>query len=196
MKKVIKEFLFFILFLSVILLMIGSLLYEYIPNQVISGVTKYEQSSGTKKILSQIQTENSVDIEEDDEKEANIQKEDVESKDSNVVTSYEVNSDNVKEYLNSSNDYETGKNYPFYDYTQAMEASSQNTVETNSDSKKTENSTTDTTNNVANNSINKDSSTSNSTANTNNSTTNSTTTSNKTTTSNLRDVSDSTKTQK
>lgn len=120
MSKFFKELIFFLFFLILIVLTIGILFYEFIPNQIIPEVTKYEQSSGTETLLTQIREE----TEEKDNK-------------SDILKTYKVSSESSnKEDETTNTEIEQGKNYPFYDYTKAVEENNNTESEEKSEESK------------------------------------------------------------
>ncbi len=105
MGKYLKEIVFGVLFLIVVILIIGIIFYEFIPNQIIPEATKYVQTSDTAKLLTQIEEEKQEEVKEEQEE---------------VLKSYEVTSDDLSTYSNQSQ-YVKGKNHPFFDYTSVKE---------------------------------------------------------------------------
>lgn len=172
MSNYLKELVFGVLFLIVVVLIIGIILYEFIPNQIIPEANVYEKTSDTAKLLAQIEEEKRSD--EEDKKEE-------------VLKSYEVTSDDLSTYKQT--EYKQGKNNPFYDYTKMKNdepGSTSSTTATSANSTSANSSTTSdptTSNNSSSNSSSNNTQNSNNTTNVNNNT-------NTVDTSSLRDVSD------
>lgn len=190
MNKIIKEIIFGALFLAVVILMIGILFYEFIPNQIIPDGSTYKQTSSTAKLISQIQEEQQTE-KEDNEKES-------------VLKSYEITTNDL-DNLEDSKKYVQGKNHPFYDYTkvstetnstagEGTSSGSGSTTSSNPDdigtsgSSNTSSNRTNTSNNNATNSTD--------TNRTNSSNANSSTSTNRINTNGLRDTSNTSKTSK
>lgn len=130
MNKFIREGLFTAVFILIVVLIVGFLFEEFIPNEVIQDPSKYQQSSSTAKLLAQIKEEQQDEI-EDEKKES-------------VLQSYEVTSNELEASQNDSQ-YIQGKNHPFYDYTKATASNNDGSSSTDSGSGSTSNSGTSTT---------------------------------------------------
>lgn len=106
MNKLLRECIFVAVFILLVVLIVGFLFIEFIPNEIIPEPSKYKQSSSTSKLLAQISEEQNSESEEE-EKES-------------VLQSYEVTRDNL-EYSEKELGYSQGKNHPFYNYFKVTE---------------------------------------------------------------------------
>lgn len=180
MSKIIKETIFVALFLAVVILMIGILFYEFIPNKIIPDGSRYTQASSTAKLISQIQEEKQTEL-EDNKKES-------------VLKSYEVTTDELSRYENQKN-YVSGKNHPFLNYRDISTNTSSNEGG-GSGSSSGNTSTKDPDDINPSNSSNTSSNTSSSNSSNTENSTNSSTSTNKINTNGLRDTTNSSKTSK
>lgn len=140
MKKYLKEGVFIALFIIIIVIIIGILFFEFIPNQIIPEPTKYQQTSSTAKLISQISEEQQAEQEKEENK--------------SVLKSYEVTSEEL-EYSKKESEYVQGKNHPFYDYTKASASNTtSNDGSTSSNSSNTSNTSGNTTRPLQPNDIN------------------------------------------
>lgn len=181
MTKFVKEIIFVALFLAVVILMIGILFYEFIPNQIIPTGSTYKQTSSTAKLISQIQEEKQTEQEE--------------NKNDSVLKSYEVTTDELSTREDEKK-YVQGKNHPFYDYTKV--STDTNSVAgngTSSGSNSTVTNDPDNLNQTTSSNTNNNTTDNNNTV-TNTNTTNSSTSTNKINTNGLRDTSNTGKTSK
>ncbi len=171
MKKYLKEGVFIALFIIIIVIIIGILFFEFIPNQIIPEPTKYQQSSSTAKLIAQIGEEQQAEQEKEENK--------------SVLKSYEVTSEEL-DYSKNESDYIQGKNHPFYDYTKATASNTtSNAGSTSSNGSSNSSNIGNTTSSSQTNDIN---SNLNNTINTNNT--------NKINTNTLRDTTNSSTTSK
>ena len=183
MGKYLKEIVFGILFLIVVVLIIGIIFYEFIPNQIIPEATKYVQTSDTAKLLTQIEEEKQEEVKEEKEE---------------VLKSYQVTSDDLSTYSNQSK-YVKGKNHPFFDYTSVKEndpnAPSDAPVDSNTSSNSSDSNTSQNDSSNSSNSSSDDDSDDSSNDDSNDSSNNSQN-NNSVNTNSLRDTSDSNKSSK
>lgn len=112
-KTVIKEFFIFILLLIAVVLILGILFYDYIPNAKVvpTALKPYELSEETQEELNQT----------------------ISSSSENIVKTYYIDSSDLSVYA-STKDYNKGKVNPFEDYT-TNTTNTNNTTNTTNTSK-------------------------------------------------------------
>lgn len=131
-KKIIKEAIIIILLLFAIALILGILLYDYIPiNKVVPVIEGYQTPENIKNELQEtIDTENSE-----------------------IVVTYEMDSSDLKSF-EKTNEYDKGKANPFATYVAEPEPTTTpgNNVTNNTNSTNTNNTNNNSTNNNSSNS--------------------------------------------
>lgn len=103
-KKIVKELIILLLISIAILLILGIVLYDYIPNnKIIPEVQEYQKSAEIQEALTNAKTEEST----------------------KVVLTYEITDSDLNMYT-KTNQYVAGKTNPFEEYT---EETNENTTE-------------------------------------------------------------------
>ena len=123
-KTIIKEIFIFLLLLLAIVLVLGILFYDYIPNSKIVPVAlkPYELTEEVKQELNETMSSSSE----------------------NIIKTYYIDSSDLSVYA-STKDYNKGKVNPFEDYTATDSTTSPNTTNTtNNNTNTTQNNTTNT----------------------------------------------------
>lgn len=109
MSKIIKEIIIMLLICLISMLIFAIIFYEYIPNRkVVAEVTNYSTSEEIETLLA----------------------DDIDSKENEVVLTYEVSADDLSSY-EVTNDYVPGKADPFAAYADDAEENTSNETTTN-----------------------------------------------------------------
>lgn len=126
-KRIIKEMIIIILLLCAIALILGIILYDYIPiNKVVPEIEKYQTSESVKNEI----------------------KETIDTENSEIVVTYEMDSSDLKSF-EKTNEYDKGKANPFSKY--VVEPNETTNQVNNTTNNTTNNTNTSTNNNTTNN---------------------------------------------
>lgn len=129
MKKIIKEIIIILLLLCAIALILGILLYDYIPiNKVVPEIEKYQTSASVKNEIQEV----------------------IDTENSDVVVTYEMDSSDLQSFERTK-EYDKGKANPFSTYVEQPENPSNNTNTNNTNTNNTNNNNTNGTGNSTNN---------------------------------------------
>lgn len=130
MKKIIKEIIIILLLLCAIALVLGILLYDYIPiNKVVPEIEKYQTSASVKNEIQEV----------------------IDTENSDIVVTYEMDSSDLQSF-EKTKEYDKGKANPFSTYTTQPENPGNNTNTNNTNTNNTNNNNTNSTGNSTNNS--------------------------------------------